>query len=352
MKYSFDFTKENLQGASWNKNSSKNILQYAIGALLYTPAVNPTIADEICYGKYENMKSIALCLEDSIFNGCAEESENILIETVSKIYTRLHGGEISIEQVPLIFIRICNPKQMEKVFNHIRDFAEVITGFVLPKVDTPNMQQYSEVLSTINAKAEVGHMYIMPIVECEKVLDLGTRFTELSGLKESFICLQEYILNVRVGGNDFCKQYGFRRGISDTIYEIGVLNHILSDIMNVFGRDYIISAPVWEYFGDLYEKGDWLKGLNAELKSDQLNGFIGKTAIHPLQLLPIQQSHIVSVSDFEDAKKILNWDGDIFGVQKSFTCERMNEAKVHQKWAEKILNLAQVYGVADENSRK
>jgi hypothetical protein len=36
--------------------------------------------------------------------------------------------------------------------------------------------------------------------------------------------------------------------MSDDIYDIGVVRSVLNDIMNVFGKNYIVSGPVWEYF--------------------------------------------------------------------------------------------------------
>ena len=82
-----------------------------------------------------------------------------------------------------------------------------------------------------------------------------------------------------------------------------------------------------------------------ELKSDLLNGFIGKTAVHPTQLDPIQRSLVVTEADYLDAQQILNWQDSTLGVRKGVQIERMNEQRVHQQWARKILALAKVYGV-------
>ena len=45
----------------------------------------------------------------------------------------------------------------------------------------------------------------------------------------------------------------------------------------------MLSGPVWEYFGEDLQ-GAWAEGLRQELALDRLNGFIGKTAVHPAQL--------------------------------------------------------------------
>lgn len=156
--------------------------------------------------------------------------------------------------------------------------------------------------------------------------------------------MRRHTLNIRVGGNDFCAAYGLRRNSRQTIYEIGVVNSALTDILTVFGTDYVVSAPVWEYFEN--DRDDtWKQGLERELALDKLNGFMGKTAIHPSQIPIIHRAMAVSAADYEDARRILHWDQKAVGVQKSGGGDRMNEVKVHAKWAEKIMTLSKVYGV-------
>ena len=159
--------------------------------------------------------------------------------------------------------------------------------------------------------------------------------------------MQEYILNVRVGGNDFSNLYGLRRGANQNIYQIGVIRDILIDIINVFAADYVVSGPVWEYFGTGLSE-PWATGLQAELSLDCLNGFIGKTSIHPSQLPLIYESMKVKKSDYEDALSILGWDPSKLGVEKSSDGSRMNEVKCHGKWALRIATLGDIYGIREE----
>ena len=157
---------------------------------------------------------------------------------------------------------------------------------------------------------------------------------------------KDRILNIRVGGNDFCNLFGLRRHEDQTIYDIGVIRDVLSDIINIFGSDYVVSGPVWEYFGqDL--RGEWAEGLRREIELDRLNGFIGKTAIHPSQLPVIEKALRVRKRDYEDARKILAWTGENFAVQKSASGTRMNEVKCHSRWARKIMALGETYGVLE-----
>ncbi len=335
MKY--DLENLYLQGIEWNKNSNKEILQYAIGALLYTPATNKSIVDKTI----QNLKSIALCLEDAIMENL-EYAEEVLSNSISKIYNNLSQNKISINELPLIFIRIRNVEQLKRIFNKLNSFKEVLTGFIIPKFNSKNAKEYLNEFEIILNKT--NNIYIMPIIESDNIIHIETRIDELIKIQNILKPISNYVLNIRVGGNDFCNYYGFRRNISQTIYDINVVSNVLTDIINVFGRDYIVSAPVWEYFEDSKIKTNWAEGLKRELTLDKLNGFIGKTCIHPSQLKAIQNSLIVNYNDYQDAKNILGWKDDILGVQKGSN-GRMNEVKAHKNWAEKTINLAKIYGV-------
>ena len=48
------------------------------------------------------------------------------------------------------------------------------------------------------------------------------------------------------------------------------------------------------------------------------------------------------------AMKILGWDKGPLGVAKSEGGNRMNEVKVHGKWAKKISILADIYGIKED----
>ena len=117
---------------------------------------------------------------------------------------------------------------------------------------------------------------------------------------------------------------------------------ISPDIVTVFGMDYVVSGPVWEY----YNGDGWDTGLANELREDKLCGFLGKTAIHPNQIEVINKAYKVSQADYEDAKSVLNWDDNSNKlVSGSSTGERMNEYKTHYNWARRVLFMAKYYGV-------
>ena len=153
---------------------------------------------------------------------------------------------------------------------------------------------------------------------------------------------RDLVLNVRVGGNDFCNLFGVRRRRDESIYDIGCVARILTDILACFSRDYVVSGPVWEYF----DHPDGLRGLAREVRLDLLNGFIGKTVIHPAQIPVVNAALRVARDDYADALRILDMaDSGGTLVAKSADGGRMNEYKTHTRWADKICTLAEIYGV-------
>ena len=343
MKYHFEKLDMYAHGMELSTKTPKDILQYAVGALLYTPASYPKIVETLVDQAYPALKSWAFCLEDSLTDQAAGQAAEQLIDSLQHLADVIHRGQCSQEQLPLMFIRVRSAQQMASLFDRLSDIDWLLCGFIAPKFDSRNMDAYTQTLRAINARS-THPLYLMPILESPAVLYKESRLTELLAVKKALDDIQELILNVRVGGNDFCNLFGLRRGIDQEVYQIGVIADVLTDILNVFGRDYVVSGPVWEYFGTETDAA-WQQGLTRELKSDLLNGFIGKTAVHPTQLDPIQRSLIVAEADYLDAQQILNWQDSALGVCKGVQIERMNEQRVHKQWARKILALAKVYGV-------
>ena len=187
----------------------------------------------------------------------------------------------------------------------------------------------------------------MPILESASIAHKEQRLPVLSALDRLLEPARDMIINIRVGGNDLCNFYAVRRGIGQTIYDVGPVRDALVDVVSLFAWKYIVSAPVWEYYGNS-EDAAWKRGLERELELDRLNGFTGKTAIHLSQLPVIRNSLRVATADYEDARRMLGWQNPDVQVGGSFTGGRMNEVSVHRRWAEKTLALGGIYGLQDE----
>jgi citrate lyase beta subunit len=331
--------------------SNVNVSPYSVGALLYTPAVDTHIAKRICDGTYSCLSSMVFCFEDAILHSSVAVAETTFMSSLRYIENAVTNGAIhtTTGKLPLLFARVRSPEHLEVLGERCKSYQHIFTGFVLPKYDINNAADYESVLRKLNTTLppNTHPFYVMPTLESEAVIYKETRLETLVALKMAIDTIAPYVLNVRVGGNDFCRIFGLRRQVTQTIYDIGLIRDALTDILNIFCRDYIVSGPVWEYFETNSTDTLWREGLKRELALDRLNGFIGKTAIHPSQLPIIVHSMKVSRVDYEDAFAIMHWEENILGVSKSISSGRMNEVSTHKKWAEKIMLLAELYGIDD-----
>ena len=313
---------------------------YSVGALLYCPANNTSISDTIMEGKFGTHYSLALCLEDTINDNFVEEAEEILICTLKKIWNYNKRNEIFI---PKIFIRVRYPHQIKDLLVRLDCARQLVKGFVIPKFSLENADVYINQIISANEKYE-EKFYMMPIMESPTIINLESRYEILYALKDKLDSIDERVLNIRVGGNDLCKAFGFRRHSNESIHDIRPVSNIFSDIVTAFGTDYIVSGPVWEY----YNGDNWSEGLKSEVRDDILCGFIGKTVIHPKQIEIVHNSYKVSRKDLDDANAVLNWDNKNQSfVSGNVTKERMNEYKTHLNWAIRTTMLAEVYGITD-----
>jgi hypothetical protein len=178
-------------------------------------------------------------------------------------------------------------------------------------------------------------------------------------------------LNVRVGATDLSSWFSVRRGINYTIYDILPVRDCLSDILNFINRngdDFVLSAPVWEYFlvnktmkfresvsinihNSLIKRetiiDEATDGLLREVILDKANGFVGKTVIHPTHIKYVNVMQAVTKEEYEDALQILDTSG---GVIKSAKSNKMNEMNPHRGWAKKIYQKALAYGVIESEN--
>lgn len=314
-------------------------LGYQVGALLYAPAIQLNVVDTLVNQKIPAPFSFAFCLEDTIQNDRVEEAELELEQVLTQLL-RAHRDQSF--YLPKLFIRVRSVAQLKKLAVRFAPVSSILTGFILPKFFTDNCGQYIQAMEEINAKADKPY-YFMPIFESARMIDLTGRYEGLYAVKKQLERVSSAILNIRVGGNDLCHAFGLRRHSNQTIYEVQVIASLLTDIFAAFGTDYVVSGAVWEY----YSGPDWEAGLARELSFDLLNGFVGKTAIHPKQVPIITRALQVSQADYEDARSILNWTPQQATlVAASAAKDRMNEYNTHCNWARRTLLLAEGFGVS------
>lgn len=363
----FQFVKEPVE---FNKHTERRLLQYCLGATLYMPGTKE-MADAILSKKLRGLTSMVMCFEDAIAEEDLPRAEKNVQHFLDIISKAMDVKTLSENDTPLFFIRVRSAEQFKSFTDKLSvDQIKVIAGFVFPKFGTNNGHQFLSHLATLNSEYK-EIFYGMPILENQGLAYKETRMEELVGIKYLIRPFKDYILNVRVGATDFSSKFGVRRGIDYSIYDILTIRDCLSDVLNFLSRvdeDYVLSAPVWEYFhvdksmkfsepvkGDIINSiltrnaivNEAIDGLLREVILDKANGFVGKTIIHPSHLKYVNAMQAVTNEEYEDAMQILSTSG---GVIKSARANKMNEINPHRSWAEKIYYKAQAYGVIENEA--
>ena len=338
------FYKEPIE---FNKNSNKHILKYAVGANLYMNG-EKNFYEKIINGDFNELGAISICFEDATRDSEIEGAENNVVNMLDNLAKYIDNIEVK-NNIPLIFFRVRNHNQFLRFTSKLRaDHFRYIAGFIFPKFTTKNSIDYLEYTKKLSEKYNEV-LYAMPILESESIIYKETRIQELINIKQIIDDYSDIILNIRVGGTDFSSKFGLRRGIDSSIYNIRVVSDCLIDIINIFlrdGKDYVISAPVWEYFSEDIKSKEVFGFIN-EIKSDKENGFCGKTIIHPSQIKYVNSLYTVTYEEYIDAKSIITSYED-GGVFKGYGGNKMNEVKPHFNWAKKIMKRAEIFGVLKE----
>lgn len=326
----------------FDKTYDLNILKYAIGALLYIPAINKDMLYKAIDMKIDEIGSIAICLEDTI--GVAGEIESI--DNIKEIFNYLKKNQKIKEELPLIFIRFRNLEQMMRVNDVLKENLDLLTGIIIPKANKEVISEFLNRLNDLNCES----LYIMPIIETTEFINIETKDKALLDLYKVVKENKDRILNIRIGVTDILGCFGLRRNKKHTIYDNIIFNKFCVDLIGTFCGKTDIDVPISGGVSEFYDlkNEEILDSYIKEIYLDKSNAFVGKTVIHPLQLKVVQAMNTISYEDYADAKNIIENVNSKCGVSASFSAERMNEVNPHLKWAKKIMVLAEVYGVLNE----
>lgn len=217
---------------------NNSLLYYSVGALLYCPANKKTIVDSIINNRFGTKYSLALCLEDTIRDDCVAEAEHILADSLRRLNAQLQLRQF---YLPKIFIRVRNSRQIGRLYKDFSESSRLVTGFILPKFSLENVDDYIRELIKINETAG-GPVYTMPIFESPSMINLRDRYEILYTLKDKLELIKDRVLNIRVGGNDLCHAFGFRRHDDESIHQIRPVTNIFPTSSR--STAWIMSFPV------------------------------------------------------------------------------------------------------------
>ena len=346
----------------FDATSPRTVLANALGATLYVPGVRDDLVKVVGRRAAEGVRSMVIDLEDAV----ADRHVGRALRNVTDALLELHAEP----QDMLLFIRVRTPEHIRQIAERTDVAGGALTGFVLPKFCARTGAAFLDEI--VSAAASTSRaLYAMPVLETPDVLYRESRDGALSAIRDLLGRYRDIVLALRLGATDLCGLYGIRRDRDLTIYDVGVVADLISEVVNHLGRadgtGYAISGPVWEYFAGHermfrpqlratpFEDRDAgvfrhqlvsrdFDGLIREIVLDRANGLTGKTVIHPSHVAAVHALSVVPHEEFSDAGDILESDED--GVLASGYRNKMNEARPHRRWAERIGERAGVFGVA------
>ena len=347
----------------FDHTSSRTVLANALGATLYVPGVRTDLVKAITKRAADGVRSVVVDLEDAV----ADEHVARALVNVTEAITELSDAQ----QQTLLFVRVRTPEHIRDIIAGIGDTNSALNGFVLPKFSASTGARFlGEILS---ASDRLGtRLFAMPVLETPDVLYRESRTEALSAIRDLLGQYRDMVLAVRFGATDLCGLYGIRRDRDLSIYHVGVVAELIAEVVNHLGRadgtGYTITGPVWEYFAGHermfrpqlratpFETRDAksfrhqlvsndVDGLIREIVLDRANGLTGKTVIHPSHVAAVHALSVVPHEEFSDASDILG--SAEAGVRASGYRNKMNEMRPHRRWAERIRDRAEVFGVAN-----
>lgn len=343
----------------------------ALGAVLYTPATLEHAAERLFRGFWPGVTAMVFCLEDAIADRDLQQGERRVRELLERA-RELTDAAGTRSALPYLFVRVRSPEHFEHLLGGLGSLCEELDGVVLPKIGSLQASRYMRLV----ADAQAGRdrpLWALPIVEGSDIALRETRLEALLALRDTIAEHRALVPCVRIGATDLSGLWGLRRPRDFTIYDVAVVRDIISDVVNVLGRDAdspSISAPVWEYVRDepvfkprlretpfreeFGEEGPKVRrrlvssaidGLLRETLLDRANGLHGKSVIHPGHALAVDAAHVVSHEEWTSALAVRAAFDAGDGVSAGRGAQRMNEPKPHAQWARRTLARAATFGV-------
>ncbi|MEW1907219.1 HpcH/HpaI aldolase/citrate lyase family protein [Kitasatospora sp. NPDC085895] len=357
------------QPVDFDLGSAPSVLSTALGATLYSPATRSTLAADIRKQAARGVVSMVLCLEDAIADHEVPAAEENLVAQLGALAATGATG------LPLLFVRVRAAAQITDLTARLGPAVRLLAGYVVPKFTEESGGAFLEALTAAEERSG-QRLFAMPVLESPELAHLETRREQLFAVARLLDKHRERILAVRLGVTDLCSAYGLRRSPDLTAYDVALVAGVIGDVVNVLGRadgtGFTVTGPVWEYFpvqermfkpqlrrtpfAEAHPPADGVRqriiehdldGLIREIELDRANGLLGKTCIHPSHVPAVHALSVVTHEEYSDAQDILSRDGG--GVLRSAYTNKMNEAKPHRAWAERVLLRADVFGVARED---
>ena len=292
--------------------SKQKIEAMALGATLFMPASHKNVESVLFFNRYSDLRSVVIDFEDGLNDDAIEYALDRLERLLAD--SRAFGL--------LLFIRPRDSAMLKRLVA-MADI-ERIDGFVLPKFSLDTMSEYL---------LHVKGFYFMPSIEGLELFDINT----LQLLRKRLLAYKQEIIAIRFGAEDMLKQLGLKRNCKESLFDLHVTSHIISNIIITFkpyGFD--IAAPVYPCYSD---EANYIRQIEQEFKM----GLVSKTIIHPNQIAPLHTLYSVDKKELEKAEKIVESSEAVVGYKGE-----MLERHTQLKWAKSVLKRHTLYGLMED----
>lgn len=274
-----------------------------LGGTLYIPIMQKNLLKILKKEKFPFLTSIVICFEDSTHQKDVEKGVVLLQEYLNEF-------EVSNLKV---FIRPRNISNLETILK-LKNLQK-IDGFVLPKIDLENIDNYL-FLESYNVM-----LTLEKIFNEDKLFKLYEKFQNFKN-----------ILSIRIGLEDILGSFGLMRDCNKTFFQNPLISGFFFDVYKIFKPKYNLSAPVYSC---LENENIFIKELQNEIDFNIFN----KTIIHPNHSKIINECYKVTKKELEIANYLLSSKEAIFKANG-----RMFEYKTHKNWAKTIIKRGEFYG--------
>ena len=175
----FNFYRE---PEAFDRDSDVSFLKYCLGAALYMPAFQD-FASIILTRKYKCLTTMVVCFEDAIDESQVSSAEQSVVENLERLHRAKASGELASENIPLVFFRARCTEQFHRLKELIDPkYYDIIAGYVFPKFNSENGEEYFQVLKEINLHS-THTVYGMPLLEGVELACKESRLPELPKVK-------------------------------------------------------------------------------------------------------------------------------------------------------------------------
>jgi citrate lyase beta subunit len=350
----------------FSPDDDMSVLAVALGATLYSPATRPALALDISRRVAQGVLSSVVCLEDAIAD------EDLVAAEQNAVAELRAYAEMGVTG-PLIFVRVRSAGQIPLIVDGLGEHIGVLSGFVVPKFTAETGPAFLDAVDSASIRTG-RRLLAMPVLESRELIYAESRIDTLVEIRRLLEKYRHSILVVRIGATDLSSAYGLRRSRDVSVYDMRMISDVIADVVNILGRadgsGFVVTGPTWEYFPSaermfkpqlrespfVEHAGRGLRaefiakdldGLIREIALDKVNGLTGKTVIHPTHVAVVHALSVVTHEEFSDASDILGTAMTGGGAKASTYRNKMNEGKPHRAWAERIMDRARVFGVAN-----